>query len=387
MTLKKITIYVASLFAISSIAGCLLSPNDTLGKKDIPNHLKLKALKEKILDVKEIDDLRCKKDDPNDCSSYGKIKQYSYISDKIVERQTLNIEGMLGSEGGEIEEDLSKRTENSVTFPLGNNEFNTIFYTSDAFAKVNNEWYYIEYATTTIDAFNTQIEKESESATTSGMILGEFFGADYPATDDQSIVNTTTNWQTSHDATSGTLRGGTVYYIQSYNYTAGDFANERGFLKADTSGIPDNATISAASLVLNSVEKKDSAGAGLGDTSAYNVYNSSHSDTLTTTDYNDGGTTAWSTAVTWTNWPATANADVTYTFNATGIAGISKTGYTKLCLREATYDVANSVPATSKKQTYVAPNNSAATGTGDDPYLSITYTVPTTYAGSVIIFE
>ena len=213
-------------------------------------------------------------------------------------------------------------------------------------------------------------------------LLGKFAGlplavmgtvTDYfPSNDGEVGDNSSGTWATVHDATSGTLRttNGNAYVQADYNSNAANmFLIRRYFSNFDTSGLGANATISSATWKLRS-QADAKSGTGL----SINVYDSTAQTTIDGTDYDLGGTTAQATAIAIADWGA-ADAWNTFTLNATGLSNINKTGITKFCLRDVTHDVANSSPGTTA-YLYFGFHNSTIAGTAEDPYLSVTYSVP-----------
>lgn len=124
---------------------------------------------------------------------------------------------------------------------------------------------------------------------------------------------------------------------------------ERVIILFDTSAIPDGATITSAILYLYGAVGKDN---GLGLSPTYNIYASAPASNtaLVPGDYDSLGTTPFcDTPITYANWNEHATddslAENTFTLNAAGLAAISKTGITKLGVREVVYDVGGVVPA------------------------------------------
>lgn len=170
--------------------------------------------------------------------------------------------------------------------------------------------------------------------------------------------------------------GPTVSYTSAYTVGEGlgtmkdgstnaRFGLNRSFYPMDTSGLTTGATISAATM--NIVSHFNDAG----NNALFAVVqgNQASTSTLTGTDYGGIGSTEGCTRTS----AATVDTYTTFTLNATGLGWISKTGYTKLGVREA-HDLDNSAPANS---TYYRswPYYSEQTGTSNDPYLSVTYTI------------
>lgn len=147
----------------------------------------------------------------------------------------------------------------------------------------------------------------------------------------------------------------------------------RSILLFDTSGLPDGAPILSATLSIHGSEKADY----LGIAPDINVYGSAPaSDTgLVAGDYDSLGNTPFcDTPITYASWQANGTAGWNdFILNSDGIATISRTGITKLGLRNANYDVAGSAPAwTSILSTYMRGYLAEDSG-GRKPRLVITY--------------
>lgn len=142
----------------------------------------------------------------------------------------------------------------------------------------------------------------------------------------------------------------------------------------DTSALTASATISAAILSLFGSAKAD----GNAATPNINVYTATPASNtaLANGDYSQIGTVAQcDTALTYAGWSTSAYND--FTFNATGIGNISKTGISKFGFRNANYDVAAvGPPWVQFTNTNLGAFSSDKTGTANDPMLVITYTVP-----------
>lgn len=193
-------------------------------------------------------------------------------------------------------------------------------------------------------------------------------------------------WNTAHDASdcgTGSLSGA-VYNAteESGEATAGCYQYEsysrviiaRAFFPFDTSALPDEATISAATfnVYVNYVEDDDNDG----DDWINIVQTTQASNTeLVTSDYDQCGAvdnpTEGATRIDLGN--ITASQYNVWTLNATGIGFISKTGFTKLGLREG-HDAIDSPISGSNYWNRIKTRYSEYTGTGSDPYLSVTYT-------------
>lgn len=187
----------------------------------------------------------------------------------------------------------------------------------------------------------------------------------YPNGDLTIYKENSTSWSATHDATDG--QGTTTDGYCAARIISSMYGIYRYFAKFDTSSIPDTDTISSAAFALYGVDKP-----GTPNAQTFNVYDSTAADALTSADYDQAGTTAYSDSpIALTDWSTTGYN--IFSFNQTGISGISKTSNTKLSLRQATNDVANTAPTLSG-DIRIGFNTSSYAGTDRDPYLSVTYT-------------
>ncbi len=151
----------------------------------------------------------------------------------------------------------------------------------------------------------------------------------------------------------------------------------RGILLFDTSALGD-IVISSATLALKGVNKADPVN-WAPDVCVYSSDPATNDDIIAG-DYDSLGTTAFSDVITYAAWD-TAGWN-TFTLNAAGLAAISKTGVTKLGIRNANYDVAEAldpgnhtpVPWSSWKDSYTTFNTKESTG--NEPILTVNYNNP-----------
>lgn len=149
----------------------------------------------------------------------------------------------------------------------------------------------------------------------------------------------------------------------------------RSYFLFDTSMIPSDATITAATLSIYTYSKMDD----LGITPSINVYSSNPASNtaLIGDDYAQTGSTPFATAISWSN--IAEGGDTVFTLNSTGIAAIDKSGVSKFSIK-TNYDATNTAPTTSvyNDVTEVGCYFSEAGIDGMDvnytPYLTITYT-------------
>jgi len=191
-------------------------------------------------------------------------------------------------------------------------------------------------------------------------------------------------WSTQHPDTTGRA----VDYTSSdaavttgaYWSGAGYLSINRAFVPFDTSTLPSTATVTAATLKLYAVDKRDD----FNDAYSYlNVFQGSQASntSLVNADVDNCGDaitnpTKGSSDIDITGLSTGAYAS--FPLNSTGLGWINKTGYTKLCLREG-HDTTNNAVVNNGmfwKVSGLDFSTSEAAGTSQDPELDITYTVP-----------
>lgn len=193
-------------------------------------------------------------------------------------------------------------------------------------------------------------------------------------------------WDSCHDATSGNLAQPTASEDIS-GVTLSDILGRiyihRLFFPVDTSGLPDDATINSAflSVYFNVIFDEYPA-----ESQSYSAIVQTTQDSPTTLiveDYDQCGVVNNPTK-------GSGNYDIgslvvgrnSFTLNATGLGWIKKAAgdpWTMLGMREG-HDIEDVKPAHPgaglAKNSYVSCYLSERTNTGDDPYLSVTYSVP-----------
>ena len=202
----------------------------------------------------------------------------------------------------------------------------------------------------------------------------------YPSAGDGSIYKTSVSWDSAHDATSGTNSSHTAStaYVRSGKSSVGADQIERAFLPFDTSSLPDTATITDAKLKIYVESKLNNDNDG--DDWVSVVQGSQPSTTsLSTADFDLAGSINTPTE----GIATTERKDITgittgqyliFTLNSTGQGWVSKTGATKLALREG-HDVIDSAFTGSNSQfNELKFRGSEYSGTSSDPILEVTYT-------------
>ena len=175
---------------------------------------------------------------------------------------------------------------------------------------------------------------------------------------DDSIRSQSATFSTVHDDVTGTSRNDAYNLIYCY-LDSGTYYIERGFETFDTSSLGDSDYIANVTLKLR-IEGVS------GSDVSFNVFNSTHTDTVADADYDLGGTTAYATAIPISN--ISVGQDITFTFNAAGRAAINKTGKTKFCIRQVENDVGNSAPSSGVVRFWYT--NGA--GASNKPLLTVT---------------
>jgi len=224
------------------------------------------------------------------------------------------------------------------------------------------------------ELYDTLLKVKKDGKNIQAGKVGNTTSTFYPSSDESIYVGDAV-WNTACGATTGTLRGGDDFTAQ--NTLAGIYYCERAFVNYTTSALPDTDDIS--SVVMSPYGR--AVGAGSVD---FNVYGSTANDTIVAGDFDLVGSTAYSDT-TWSSWPLEQYNDKT--FNATGIANVSKTGISKFSIRNVGDDVGAGTP------TVVNSINSYAVstaGTSKDPKLVVEHAAPSVnpiVPSSVILFE
>ncbi|MFH1255610.1 MAG: RHS repeat-associated core domain-containing protein [bacterium] len=184
--------------------------------------------------------------------------------------------------------------------------------------------------------------------------------------DGDMYVDVDNNWNARHNAASGIVYDKTPAAIRSGNYDMDQLW--RAFLPFNTSGLPDDAVISAATL--NIYVDFMFTGGYFGITQTNQAAISS----LTAEDYDACGFTHNPVEGTNARTKITATGWKSFALNTNGMNWISKTGYTKLGIRTAA-DLDDTAVYSDQ---FIRFHSSEQPGTETDPYLDITYTVPET---------
>jgi RHS repeat-associated protein len=201
------------------------------------------------------------------------------------------------------------------------------------------------------------------------------------------------SWQVQHADTTGSSANHTDSitwaFSQAYMSSTGYLGIGRVFLPFDTSGIPDTATIDSATLYVYPQDKRDD----FNDAYAYlNVYQGFQASpaSVSSSDVDDCGDAVTNPTSGSSNADITGIATTTYlpfALNSTALGWISKTGYTKLCLREG-HDSTDNEPVNNAGvwlYSGIGIYTSEASGASHDPYLDIAYTMPSAQSSSTLL--
>ncbi len=321
---------------------------------NVPAELELKAPVERIIDSREYTEA-------NNVVS----KQYAYYSDVVVP----------------IKRNEIKRTDNSIHTENPDGTVTASIYTADSFYKLpNNEWREIEYATTTKEVFDDRTVGWSP-------LKKVFADTIFAGSGDGQVAYLTAiggTWADAHDATSGTSANSTTVTLSVKSRESSTnvrYEIYRLFFPIDTSSIPAGSTIDTASFFVSFT-----GGGTIGDDDefAYIAVVQSSQNTHTTlavADYDNVASTEGSSQFFLNVGEAGYNE---LTLNATGMAWIATsgdasncsatTGITCFSIREG-HDITDNTIA-DNTQNEESIRMSETSGTANDPYLSVTYTLP-----------
>jgi hypothetical protein len=390
---KKAILVLLSIGVIGGglVAGDLAFETDQEKIDALPTELKLKAAAEDILDVEDTKDIRCTH--PSNCTDYGDIKQYAFITDKEILKDT--------------GEDLTKRTNYSKSYLLGE-EKDKQYWRTEIFAGVpywqdKNKWYKVEISTTTKDAYDLQVQAPDLELGFFNLInyaLAENFSTTTNFIDgklDTSDTGQTWAVKYAEHATSNSHTSATENFVLQHGISAKHNSGSKGIIVFNTSTIPSGSTITAASssLYLSTV----SNGYGANMTAAQKAIslvsaNPASNTDLENYDFQRIGTTTANRYAEDFAWASLANLSYnTWTLSATGTAAIGmgtggtfKTGWQFACYTD------NSAPTapSSDSWQYIAATMSEG---ANKPLLSVMYTTggaePAAAAplNNIIIFE
>jgi len=226
----------------------------------------------------------------------------------------------------------------------------------------------------------TQIESGSFGQTT------DIF---YPSHDGLIYKGNNTDWATTRSSATGQEARNTVDNdtYPAVGNDAGSVLIGRGFYVFDTSAIQDTDTIDSATMSLFYAGSKDNDDNDGKDYIVFVSNSQSASSTLTTSDFPNIGSVAFSDTIDIGSVSASQYYD--WTLNATGLAVINKTGYSYLATREG-HDMENEAfVGGSNTFNYVNWYFSQHTGTTNDPKLTVIHSAtpepPASTSSNIVI--
>ena len=190
------------------------------------------------------------------------------------------------------------------------------------------------------------------------------------ADDTTSSAYATLRGDTGAAAASGSTTTVNAPLIDSASTSPNFHIFRRAILSFDTSTIPDTATINRANFSLYVTAKEN----GLGSP-AYGITggNLASNTAIAAGDYDGFNSTRYASDIAYASIGTSARNN--WSLNAAGLANISKTGYTVIYFRD-NWDIDNSAPTYAKSvTTSITWNPVGYTGTANDPYLEVVYSV------------
>lgn len=329
--------------------------------------------------------------------------KYNYVSESTVSSTTVSDNDPKVREAvkkvkfkdkktGAIAEDLSRRTGNAKFYVLGTDENNKEvvqgeIYSGQQFIKdlTNNTWYHLETTTTTKEQFDAQTQ-----VTAFDVIKQWIYPKAYadsatfypdPHTETTSvdgrvsrIISAGESFSTLRDsAGNNAADSGTTIdtQLQSLSTTTPNLYRDfsRGIFLFDTSSLPDDATISNATISFYGSAKFTT----LGSPDFHVASSSPASNTaLANSDYGNIGRLSFGSIAN-ASFSTSGYNDITLDSNGIGV--ISLTGISKYST-QISWDINNSFGGTwgSFKQSLFRVYGADQTGTTKDPKLTVTYT-------------
>jgi len=315
---------------------------------------------------------------------FGSVVNYAYLGEVLPEKLA-------------EDEVVSLRTDASFTRHVGtknegeeNEELmmEVVSYAQQTFIQRDNVWYYIEHDEAPKDVF-----KEKTKRSFLSWILGDVAQAVdiYAAAGDGHVNSQQSTWSAAQSATTGTIvyPTGVTTVVNSFfsNFKSITYTVGRMFLPFDTSSISSAATISSASLVVNATNLSDFDNDGLDYITVVQTSQATHT-TLELDDFDNISATEGIDSGERKDLTGMATGTVTFVLNSTGMGWIKKAGESSNCsssngiscfgLREG-HDMADSSISGGLGNSMTI-NTSEETGTSLDPYLSVAYTAPSSFA-------
>lgn len=172
----------------------------------------------------------------------------------------------------------------------------------------------------------------------------------------------------NHDGGENTLTLGTYAYSTTNKYVF----IVRGILFFDTSALPDNAIITAASLGIFGDDKHQDSG-------KFNLHvcgnDSTGTASIKDSDYQNSRSTSYG-FISYDDFKSDASTLMTIPLNSDGLAWIKKTGYTRFSLRIEPDQTGIAPPWGAGDQNFYSIIAREASGSARDPALTIEYELP-----------
>lgn len=236
----------------------------------------------------------------------GNKKQYSYVSSDIM--TTTTVKG--------IKEDITKRQSNKLFYKKSDKETIARIYGGHPFYEKKGKWYKVEYASTTIEAWEKQMDEKLDLRSGTPILIKSVYAQttdSYYAGSGDGMVRRTSSGSWSQiidgDGTSAYPNLAT-YPLETISDGGGTFSeNRRSIYPFDLSGLS-GVTVSSASMNLYTYDSNAIDEISMGDMNWTEITPNSYS-TLQSSDYNRA------------NWTDTILSDDNYS-----ISTMSKPGYT-----------------------------------------------------------
>ncbi len=198
------------------------------------------------------------------------------------------------------------------------------------------------------------------------------------------------SWETQHADTTGVNAEYSGFYLQvdsqAFASGSGYLSIVRSFVPIDTSALPDNAIISSSTLYAYVQSTDNAFNDAYSNINVYQGFEASPA-TLSNSDISACGDAITNPTKGSIDTPiasSTVNTYQAYPLTTAGKSWISTTGYTKLCLREGHDSTDNEAVNNNfhwlfSRVTFSSSRNS---GTSQDPYLEISYSLPNVAPGT-----
>lgn len=311
----------------------------------------------------------------NEVQGQESVVRYEYLGDPLPQKLV-------------VDEEITKRTENSYTRYLGTveddagnhvNKYEAVIFQDTPYVKEGGKWYYRQSATTTASAFyktrpllalkDAAGVAVAYAATYTGFSTtgdGYFGSSGIGNGIDGALTfdNCLSGIYGENDLLGGDFSATTMLVTAAYrNISNGTCSINRAFLPFDTSTVPSGSTVSAATLAVWVTAKSNGVNDG---TDTVGVYDAGGA------DFFDFGSTIGSDTLDITSISTAATS--TFTLTSTGYTFLTLGGTTSIGIRES-HDPAGSISSSVNGNSVTM---STAESTGQDPVLTITYTARST---------